>query len=344
MTRLISIRSGFGSVAPGLLLAIAAPAQAQDASQQLIASGTATLEGSGAKAMTKAEGAAQLEAAKFAWNKLRVRAAFSASAMRFTPDQNLEMARGLLEVCNVTRVDSSVDKATRTATFSFGFDCATQDILSRVTDIRARAEAARANDLDAAPHDQVVYLFLSRRITDMAASYSDGTNYRSSQKSFELVSAQALEDGLVSRMSGVGIAAVSYADLLGAGCASTDIADVNREFSVTPPGQSDYGITSETRAAIIAAVRECGVKYLALGSADVGVTGRDPSGRPLGRVTVSAQVLDIRQRLPVSIARVRTVADAAANEEIAAEEAAMAKAAADVGVKLVEQVKLRGIQ
>jgi len=265
--------------------------------------------------------------------------------MRFTNEQNALMAKAITEKCNFTKLDQVLDRSTKVVTIRFNIDCPSQDLASSIAELKVKSEAERSSGLDAVTHDQLVYLFLSRRLTSMQASSNFGGVYQASGRAFELVSAQSLADGLVGRMSSVGLNAISYADLIGAGCASVDIADVNREFSVTPPGQSDYGLTAETRAQIITAVRRCGVRYLALGAADVGVTGLDPqTGYPIGRVTVSAQVLDIRQMLPITIARVRTVTDDTGADENTAEENAMAKAAGEVGVKLVEQVKVKGVR
>ena len=320
-------------------------AQSPVASQQLIAPGSAVVNGGGSKAQLEAEKAARLEAAKYAWNKLRSKSAFSSDAMRFTLQQNAAMAAAVNELCNFTKLDEVKDKATKVLTVRYGIECPSQDITSKISEIKEEVEAARANDLDAREHDRLVYLFMSRRMTDMLNSSSNGSSYRASQKQYELVSSQALEDGLVNRISSVGLSAVSYSDLLVGGCSSLDPSAINREFSITPPGQSDYGLTTDTRSQIIAAVRKCGVKYLAIGAADVGATGRDPiSGQPQGRVVVSALVLDIRQQLPVSLARVRTVADDIGGDETAAEENAMAKASADVGVKLVEQIRVKGVK
>lgn len=318
---------------------------AQTISQQLIVPGTVVPHGSGSKAMQAAEAEAKLSAAKFAWTKLRGKSDFSATTARFTPEQNAAMAQAMVEVCNFIKLDETKDKATKALTIRFSMDCPTQDLVSRAADVRGTAEAAAANSLDGKPHDQLVYLFMSRRIANMTSSYSDGSSYQASQKRFELVSSQALEDGLVNRINGVGLYAVSYADLLANGCASVENAAINREFSITPPGQSDYGLTPDTRAEIIKSLRACGVKYLAFGAADVGVTGRDNiTGQPLGHVVVSAQVLDIQQGFPVTLARVRTSSDETGNDEVSAEENAMAKVAGDVGMKLVEQIKVRGVR
>jgi hypothetical protein len=330
-----------------IALVIATPqlSLAQSTSQQMIVPGTAVPRGSGSKAMQAAEAEAKLAAAKFAWTRLRGRGDFATASARFTPDQNAGMAQAMVELCNFTKLDETKDKSTKSVTMRFSLDCPTQDLLSRAADLRGAVEAEAANSLDSKPHDQLVYLFMSRRIADMTSSSSDGATYRASQKRFELVSSQALEDGLVNRINSVGLNAVSYADVVASGCATIDNAAINREFSITPPGQSDYGLTTDTRAEVIKSLRTCGIKYFALGAADVGVTGRDTiTGQPQGRVVVSAQVLDIQQGLPVTLARVRTTSDETGNDEVSAEENAMAKAASDVGLKLVEQIKVRGIR
>ena len=313
--------------------------------QQVVARGTAVPSGSNSKALLDAENAARQDAARFAWNELRARSEFSSEAMRFSTDQNAAMAVALIDVCNFEKGNHWSDKDTKAITFQFSVSCPTQDITSRLTDLKVKNEAIRSQSLETLAHDKIVYLFLSRRIVGMTNGYSDNLSYHASQKTFELNSAQPLEDGLVQQINGVGLAAVSYADLTASGCASMDISNIKREFSTTGPDQSDYGLMTETRAEIIAAMRKCGVKFLALGSADVGVTGHDPkTGYSLGRVVASAQVLDIRQMLPVTVARVRSIADATGPDEVTAEEVAMAKAANDVGVKIVEQIKVSGIQ
>jgi hypothetical protein len=317
----------------------------QSATQNLVVPGTAISQGSGSRALLAAEAMAKQDAAKFAWNKLRAQPQFSTEAMRFTIEQNAAMASAILELCNFLKLDQVSDKPTKTVTMRFNIECPTQDLTSRIGELKASFEAERASGFDAGNSEQMVYLFLSRRLSAMQSGYNDAGSYRASEKSFQLISSQALADGLVGRINSVGLNAVSYSDLVGAGCSSIDISEINTEFSSTPPGQGDYGLTDDTRRQIIAAVRKCGVKYLALGAADVGVTGIDPSsGLPLGRVVVSAQVLDIRQMLPVAIARVRTVVDETGGDENAAEELAVAKASAEVGVKLVEQIKVRGVR
>lgn len=317
----------------------------QSATQNLVVPGTAISQGSGSRALLAAEAMAKQDAAKFAWNKLRAQPQFSTEAMRFTIEQNAAMASAILELCNFLKLDQVSDKPTKTVTMRFNIECPTQDLTSRIGELKASFEAERASGFDAGNSEQMVYLFLSRRLSAMQSGYNGAGSYRASEKSFQLISSQALADGLVGRINSVGLNAVSYSDLVGAGCSSIDISEINTEFSSTPPGQGDYGLTDDTRRQIIAAVRKCGVKYLALGAADVGVTGIDPSsGLPLGRVVVSAQVLDIRQMLPVAIARVRTVVDETGGDENAAEELAVAKASAEVGVKLVEQIKVRGVR
>lgn len=327
------------------LIGSMSPALAQSATQTLIVPGTAPSQGSGAKGILSTEALAKQDAAKFAWNKMRAQPQFSVEVMRFTSQQNAAMADAIVEFCNFVKLDQVSDKATKTVTIRFNIDCPAQDLTSRVAELKYKSESDQSSGFDAVDHDQLVYLFLSRRLKAMQSGYSNAGSYRASEKAFELISAQALADGLVGRIASVGLKAVSYSDLVGAGCASIEMSDINREFSNTPPGQADYGLTDDTRRQIIAAVRQCGVKYLALGAADVGVTGIDPAtGLPLGRVVVSAQVLDIRQMLPVAIARVRTVVDETGGDENAAEEHALAKASAEVGVKIVEQVKVRGIR
>lgn len=332
----------------GMAFALALPQMgfAQSTSQQLIVPGTAVPRGSGSKAMQAAEAEAKLSASKFAWNRLRGRSDFNAASSGFTPDQNAQMAQAMVELCNFIKLEESKDKSTKALTIRFSMDCPTQDLLGRASELKAAARVDMANSLDEKPRDQFVYLFMSRRVADMTNSYNDGTNYRASQKRTELVSSQALEDGLVSRLNGFGLDAVSYADMVIRGCANIDNSQINREFSITPPGQSDYGLTTDTRGELIKSLRDaCKAKFFALGAADVGVTGRDPvSGLPMGRVVVSVLVLDLRQVNPIVVARVRTNSSETGNDETMAEENAMAKAANDVGLKIATELRARGIQ
>ena len=68
------------------------------------------------------------------------------------------------------------------------------------------------------------------------------------------------------------------------------------------------------------------------------------TGQPLSEVIVSAQVLDLRGADPMVIARVRINSAETGASESTAIENAMKKAVSDVGMKLVEQIKIRGVQ
>jgi hypothetical protein len=322
-----------------------AMAVAQSASFQVIASGTVLPRGSGSKAMLLAQEEAKLSAAKFVWNRLRGREDFRDITLQFTPEQNAAVSQSMLDFCNFSKLEEVKDKATKQITFRFSIDCPRQDLVSQVSSVRLAANQAAENSLDTPAEVKLIYLFMTRRVVASTTSSNDRGSYQASQTNYELVSSDSFEDVLSGRLNGVGLNGTSFADISDKACATIDIASVKKEFGKTLQGQSDYGLTSGTREQIRNSVKSCNYKYLAFGAAEIGEVGTDSiTGQPLSEVIVSAQVLDLRGADPMVIARVRTNSAETGVSESTAIENAMKKAVSDVGMKLVEQIKIRGVQ
>ncbi len=135
----------------------------------------------------------------------------------------------------------------------------------------------------------------------------------------------------------------SYSDVLG-NCEGEPIESIKADFAATDE------LAPPKRKRMLDAAQECLVRYMAIGTLDVGVPDEDPvSGLRRVVVSVRGQVMALPpkdvKRLPIRVASVGPVQfSGLGTESIAAERNALAKAAKETARNLVDQLNAKGIR
>lgn len=216
------------------------------------------------------------------------------------------------------------------STFAFLF------MSRRVTSIRQydarRTEVSESETLRAKAADGGVH-------TQSVESRGGSTLRKEDAVTYAVSSSQDLDTAMGEVLSVAGVEYVAYDDVV-INCSGVPVRKFQDEFV-----NSDE-LSPATRAAAIAAARECGVRYFAYGTLDSEVATTDPvTGNQKVFVSVRSSLWDITPRLPRRIGSVgpKQYAGLGPNQAVAARNA-LGLAARDLARTLVDQLNAKGIR
>lgn len=201
---------------------------------------------------------------------------------------------------------------------------------ARVTKIEQRSTSASVEDDENG----------GATTTASSKSVSGGSSSRKEDKvSYAVTSSQDVDAAMGEILNTAGVEYAAYDDIVG-NCNGLPQSQFRKEYV-----QEDE-LSPQTRAKVINAARECGVRYFATGTLDVGVNDIDPvSGNRRVYVSVRAQLWDISTRLPRKIGSVGPVQFSGLGpDQSVASRNALQIAAKESAKNLVEQLNSKGVR
>ena len=122
-------------------------------------------------------------------------------------------------------------------------------------------------------------------------------------------------------------------------CGGVEKTIIDKEFI------ENNAIQRKSRKSATDASRICDVKYLSVGTLDIGAPGRDSvTGNTLITVSVRAQVKNIEKRLPKTVASIGPIqASGTGSDEQVAGRNALKNAAIEAAKALVNQLNAKGL-
>lgn len=176
-------------------------------------------------------------------------------------------------------------------------------------------------------------------VTKTSKSVTGGNEERKSDRIvYRVSSSEDIDTAMSDALTTGGFEISSYTDVL-AECGGEPLEKIRGEFV-----EGDE-MTAPTRKKVLDAARACNVRFMAIGTLDIGAPDLDPvSGSRRVFVAVRAQVLDLKQKLPRRVASVGPVqySGLGADQTIAMRNA-LNKAAKESAHALVDQLNAKGI-
>lgn len=201
---------------------------------------------------------------------------------------------------------------------------------ARVTKIEQRSTSASVEDNEGG----------GATTTASSKSVSGGSSARKEDKiSYAITSSQDVDAAMGEILNTAGVEYAAYDDIVGS-CNGVPKSQFSKEYV------QDDELTPQTRTKVINAARECGVRYFATGTLDVGVNDIDPvSGNRRVYVSVRAQLWDISTRLPRKIGSVGPVQFSGLGpDQSVASRNALQIAAKESAKNLVDQLNSKGVR
>ena len=159
------------------------------------------------------------------------------------------------------------------------------------------------------------------------------------QRDYDLIPTADIDAKISSVLSLNNYEPYEYVDILNE-CGGAEIEVVQQELAM------NGDMSRETRRAVILAMRDCGVDYLAIGTIDVNTPiPDDVQGGYRVNVSVNGQVLDVSKRLPKKVAVIGPVQKRSGGiEDNEATRNALSIAGDTVGNEIVSRLNAKGIQ
>jgi hypothetical protein len=157
--------------------------------------------------------------------------------------------------------------------------------------------------------------------------------------SYAVTSSQDMDSAMGEVLNTANIEYAGYDDIV-ANCRAPAVSQFKNEFV------SNDELAPQTRSRIINAARECGVKYFAYGTLDVGVSDVDTvTGNRRVFVSARSQLWDISKALPRKIGSVGPVQYSGLGpDQSVASRNALQNAAKETARSLVDQLNAKGIR
>jgi len=177
-------------------------------------------------------------------------------------------------------------------------------------------------------------------VTAMSKKETGGSTLRKEDAvTYSVSSSQDIDSQMGEVLNTAGVEYAGYDDLV-AECKAPAVSSFKNEFV------KDDELTPATRSKLISAARACGVRYLAYGTIDSGVSDTDPvSGARRVYVSVRSQLWDISQRLPRKIGSVGPIQFSGLGpDQSVASRNALQVAAKDTARSLVDQLNAKGVR
>jgi hypothetical protein len=193
----------------------------------------------------------------------------------------------------------------------------------------------------------IVFIFTARQV-DSLKSFEDKKvsikQSKSSKKSTDTMDGDtdALSEELDNAMNAVlspnGFEVIAYDDVVNE-CEGVEKSVIDTEFI------EKNAMSRLSRKAATKASRDCDVKYLSVGTLDIGAPGRDTvTGDIVITVSVRAQVKNIEKRLPKTVASIGPIqASGTGSDEQVAGRNALKEAAIEAAKALVNQLNAKGL-
>lgn len=158
-------------------------------------------------------------------------------------------------------------------------------------------------------------------------------------RDYELIPTADIDAKISSVLSLNSYEPYEYVDILNE-CGGAEVELVQQELAM------NGDMSRETRRAVILAMRDCGVDYLAIGTIDVNTpVPDDVQGGYRVNVSVNGQVLDVSNRLPKKVAVIGPVQKRSGGiEDNEAMRNALSIAGDTVGNEIVSRLNAKGIQ
>ena len=162
---------------------------------------------------------------------------------------------------------------------------------------------------------------------------------KSDEVVYRVSSSQDIDTAIGSTVTSGGFEVTSYDDVV-ANCGGVAPSKIRDEFVASDE------MSPAVRKQVIDSVRQCEVRYFAIGTIDTGTSDVDPvSGQRRVAVSVRAQVLDLSRRLPSRVASVGPVMYAGLGKnQSEAMGSALQKAARESARTLLDQLISKGIR
>jgi hypothetical protein len=152
------------------------------------------------------------------------------------------------------------------------------------------------------------------------------------------VNSADLDAAMSEILSPNGFEIIGYGDVVSE-CGGVEKTIIDAEFI------EKNDIQRESQKSATDASRKCEVKYLSVGTLDIGAPGRDSvTGDTVITVSVRAQVKDIEKKLPKTVASIGPIqASGTGSDEQVAGRNALKNAAIEAAKALVNQLNAKGL-
>ena len=158
------------------------------------------------------------------------------------------------------------------------------------------------------------------------------------KKTTSSISSEELDNAMNAVLSPNGFEVIAYDDVVNE-CEGVEKSVIDTEFI------EKNAMSRLSRKAATKASRDCDVKYLSVGTLDIGAPGRDTvTGDIVITVSVRAQVKNIEKRLPKTVASIGPIqASGTGSDEQVAGRNALKEAAIEAAKALVNQLNAKGL-